>query len=193
MTKQALKDTLLFGTLLAATRKEIQKQVKTIQNENTSNLHVIEGPEGPEGPVGLTGLTGDRGPQGEMGGDAGVGSTNILENNDVVFTVRNTIANNDILIYDADVNKFTVTNLATVINTIKDQLELEVQYTKLIDQANTTITYIGESTAGTANTVLGWRIKRIDERADPDVDILWADGDTNFDNAWTDRASKTYS
>ena len=91
---------------------------------------------------------------------------------DVTFAKPTGLSNNDILIFDASINKFTQVNFLTVINNIK--AELEVQYNKLID-TDGTYTYIGEAVPGTATSSPTWRIKRIEEIGD-DYNILWASG-----------------
>jgi len=64
-------------------------------------------------------------------------------------------------------------------------------YDKLIDDESPYI-YIGEVEAGTNTSAPSWRIKRIDSTNDPDVDIRWADGTTDFTKTWDDRATYTY-
>ncbi len=53
-----------------------------------------------------------------------------------------------------------------------------------------TYTYIGDAAAGTADAAASWRIKRL---TNADNTIIFADGNTNFDNIWTNRASLSYS
>ena len=70
----------------------------------------------------------------------------------------------------------------------KDQ---DVQLTLRLDAVGTT-TYIGDAIPATATNVAFWRIKRMVETG-PDLVILWADGDANFDNVWDDRVGLSYS
>lgn len=65
-------------------------------------------------------------------------------------------------------------------------------YTKRVDYVSASLTYIGEATPGTAEGSALWRIKKIVTTGD-DIDITFADGDSSFDNIWTNRASLTYS
>lgn len=53
-----------------------------------------------------------------------------------------------------------------------------------------TYTYIGEAETGTATSAAEWRIKRL---TNADNTIVWADGNSSFDNIWDNRASLTYS
>ncbi len=54
-------------------------------------------------------------------------------------------------------------------------------------------TYVGKAAPGEATSASTWRISRIDESASPDIILLWADGDVNYDNAWDSRATLSYS
>lgn len=64
-------------------------------------------------------------------------------------------------------------------------------YTKHVDYVSASVTYIGEATPGTADSSALWRIKKITTTGE-DIDIMFADGNANFDNVWDDRASLTY-
>ena len=61
---------------------------------------------------------------------------------------------------------------------------------KQYDQATATLAYLGEAQPGTATNVAQWRIQRLDFTAG--VVITWANGDTQFDNIWDNRAGLTY-
>jgi hypothetical protein len=61
----------------------------------------------------------------------------------------------------------------------------------LIDEVSSTVTYIGEAVPGTAQGSALWRIKKIDTSSG--VVVTWADGNSNFDNAWTGHAGWSYS
>lgn len=53
-------------------------------------------------------------------------------------------------------------------------------------------TYIGEAVPGSSDAAAVWRIRRIVDTG-PDSVIRWADGNTNFDNIWNNRAALIYS
>ena len=59
-----------------------------------------------------------------------------------------------------------------------------------LDQATTTIAYVGEATFAASTSSALWRIRKLDTTTG--VDIKWADGDSNYDNVWDNRASLTY-
>lgn len=64
-------------------------------------------------------------------------------------------------------------------------------YKVSLDEASATITYVGEADPGTAASASAWRIKRLDSTSG--LLITWADGDSNFDKVWDNRASYSYS
>lgn len=61
----------------------------------------------------------------------------------------------------------------------------------IVDEANSTITYIGETKPGSSSATALWRIKRIEEIGTTTT-ITFADGDDLFDNIWDNRTSLTY-
>lgn len=81
----------------------------------------------------------------------------------------------------------------TNINTIESSGETTVpSYTKRVDEIDESTTYIGEADPGSSESDPVWRIQKL-EFTGPDIDILWANGNSNFDNVWDDRTSLTYS
>jgi hypothetical protein len=52
-------------------------------------------------------------------------------------------------------------------------------------------TYIGKAVAGSLQSATKWQVSRIDESSG--MIMLFADGDTNFDNVWNNYATLTYS
>jgi len=66
------------------------------------------------------------------------------------------------------------------------------QLIKEVDFVGTTTVYIGEAQPGTATSSAAWRVKRTVFTGD-DSETLFADGNTNFDNIWNNRASLSYS
>jgi hypothetical protein len=177
----------------------------------------IPGPQGLRGPKGDKGEKGDTGPQGPKGdlpdvtpvvekftkefsawqsnvnkslaSIGGGGSNKILDNADVEYKKISEVEEDSVLIYDPVKKKFIVTQLSTVLQRIK--VDLEVQYNKLIDTEGSYI-YIGEALPGSATSDSVWRVKRIEEVGD-DYNILWADGTSDFTKIWDDRLTFTYS
>ena len=64
-------------------------------------------------------------------------------------------------------------------------------YEVKVDTATATITYIGKAAPGTSAGAEEWQILRIDTSVLA-ADILYADGDTAFDNEWDERAGLSY-
>jgi len=121
--------------------------------------------------------------------DARVADTSISALLDVDNNLVINLAEDSILIYNATGNQFVAESFLEVLERLK--AELEVQYDRLVDEDGT-FTYIGEAEPGTDRTTALWRIKRIEEFPDGDIDILWANGTAAFDKIWDDRATYTY-
>lgn len=84
-------------------------------------------------------------------------------------------------------------NLAavTTANRLKVESE-EVQLSKRVDEASATVTYVGAAAAGASESDAVWQISRLTTSGSV-LTVQWADGNTNFDNNWANRASLTYS
>lgn len=65
-------------------------------------------------------------------------------------------------------------------------------YAVRIDEADASTTYFGFASPGSANASAVWRIKRMSVSGNVTT-IEFADGNTNFDNVWNNRASLSYS
>lgn len=68
--------------------------------------------------------------------------------------------------------------------------EAHDNYTIRVDDASTTVTYIGKALVGSTTSSAQWQIKKLDTTSG--VVINFADGNDQFDNVWDDRASLTY-
>tara|TARA_B110000093_G_scaffold129233_1_gene138121 strand:+ start:442 stop:1527 length:1086 start_codon:yes stop_codon:yes gene_type:complete len=122
----------------------------------------------------------------------GGGSYKILDNADVEKTKLSSVVGDSILVYDPAKRLFVVQPFLTILDRLK--AELEVQYDKLIDEdAGNSYTYVGESVPGTTKHDAIWRIKRIYELTGGDLEILWANGTSNFDKTWNLRATYTFT
>lgn len=62
----------------------------------------------------------------------------------------------------------------------------------IIDEASSTVTYVGKAAAGSSTASAVWQIQKISISGSVTT-ISWADGDGNFDNVWNNRASLSYS
>ena len=195
----------------------VNKKVEDLRMA-VSDVTKLEGPQGPSGAVGATGAKGPKGDQGIQGivgsrgtqgasgasGDAGVDGTNGISIIDAQIDLDGhlTITLSDDSVIDAGEIKIDETKgdihyssggvgQATVLRLIEENMN--VTYNVLIDTV-TTFKYIGESIPGGATSSALWRIKRIDQTdTGGDVNILWANGITTFNQVWDDRLSLTYS
>jgi hypothetical protein len=52
------------------------------------------------------------------------------------------------------------------------------------------LTYVGKAVIGSADGSAVWQIQRIDETSG--IVIKWADGNSNFDNIWSNHLALTY-
>ena len=65
------------------------------------------------------------------------------------------------------------------------------EYSKRVDVASSTDTYIGEAEVGSSESDPVWRIKKLVGNPERDVNIYFAS--KKFNQVWADRASVSYS
>jgi hypothetical protein len=65
-------------------------------------------------------------------------------------------------------------------------------YSTRVDDASSTVTYVGKAYVGASESAAVWQIQRITVTGTV-TDIKWADGNTKFDNSWNLRSSYAYS
>lgn len=65
-------------------------------------------------------------------------------------------------------------------------------YKPIIDESTAGTTYIGLAAPGASQASAVWRIRKLVESSGV-MTATDADGDSNFDNVWNDRASLSYS
>ena len=56
-----------------------------------------------------------------------------------------------------------------------------------MDEASSTVLYVGEAEPGTADSAAAWRIKKVTSTG-----VAWADGVATFTKVWNSRASYAY-
>lgn len=61
-----------------------------------------------------------------------------------------------------------------------------------LDKVSSTLSYAGRAATGVATSAAGWQIKEITIVGNQTI-VKFADGDTNYDNIWDNRASLTYT
>jgi len=64
--------------------------------------------------------------------------------------------------------------------------------TTQIDEASTTVTYVGEAKIASSTSSAVWQIIKI-EKSGNVTSIKYADGDKRYNNVWDNRASLSYS
>jgi hypothetical protein len=74
-----------------------------------------------------------------------------------------------------------------------DMVTTQQEFTKLIDDTNPLITYIGEANPTTPPTASTWRIRRITYDANLNVDSVEFAGTGTFTHSWVNRATLSYS
>ncbi len=65
-----------------------------------------------------------------------------------------------------------------------------VVYSTRVDEASSTVTYIGKAVPGSDESAAVWQVQMMDTSGV--LTITLADGNDNFDNVWDDRATLTY-
>lgn len=65
-------------------------------------------------------------------------------------------------------------------------------YAKRVDEASSTVTYVGAAAPGSAASSPVWQIQRLTFTG-PDITIEWANGNKDFNNIWNNRLSLSYS
>lgn len=66
-------------------------------------------------------------------------------------------------------------------------------YSERTDFVTEALIYRGEAAVGSPDSAAVWRIRRLTIGSDGDVTQVWADGNSNFDKVWDDRAGLVYS
>lgn len=108
---------------------------------------------------------------------------------------------------EIDANTALLVNHETrITNNEGDIASLDARVTILEDELNLTsrldettmgsVLYYAEAQPGTAESAASWRIQEItflNLPTEDDLQILWADGDNNFNNVWDDRLALSYS
>ncbi len=61
-----------------------------------------------------------------------------------------------------------------------------------IDEASSTVIYFGFAAVGSSEASSVWKIKKL-EVSGSATSLKYADGNTNYDNSWANRASLTYN
>ena len=104
------------------------------------------------------------------------------------------------LSYDTDnsVTAITVeketeyTNALSAVSITTISNEEDNDYAARIDDIGGGVLYVGKAAVGANENDSVWQIKRVTEDADGDLTVEFANGKTNFNAVWDDRASLSY-
>jgi hypothetical protein len=70
----------------------------------------------------------------------------------------------------------------------------DFSYAQRVDEASATVFYKAWAAPGSSSADAAWRLQRITlSSTEADATTEWADGNTNYDKIWDDRATYTYS
>jgi len=120
----------------------------------------------------------------------GGGSNRLMQNADVEYKRSSNVDDNMILVFHSDRKKFVTESLQDLIDRI--EITLETKYDKLVDDAAPYV-YIGEAAPGSTPAAAAWRIKRVYEDSNGDLEIRYANADTtSFSLIWEDRTTYSY-
>lgn len=72
------------------------------------------------------------------------------------------------------------------------KLASAVRGSLIFDGEDSTYNYIGEAPVGADEGSPVWRIYRLTNSGTSTLKKQWADGNSNFDNIWSNRTSLTY-
>lgn len=71
--------------------------------------------------------------------------------------------------------------------------QADVKLTIKMEYSGENPVYVGEAAPGSATSAEAWRIRKLTYSGANLTDVEWADGDTDFNNIWDNRASLSYS
>lgn len=120
--------------------------------------------------------------------------TNLTQNK-IIYNNTNQLGSESVtanyIILDAeDVKSMSDTDKLQIL--YEDDASEDRVYKTLVDEADASTTYIGEAMPNADPTAAVWRITLVDTSTNPTT-IQFADGDSNFDNVWDDRAALSYN
>jgi len=112
---------------------------------------------------------------------------------DVLSMPDITVNTGDIQIGAVEIKNSTDDTRATVgVNGLYVETRLTPQYATQLDEASSTVTYVGEATIGSATSGALWRIKKLTVSGSV-TGITWAGGSQAFENIFDNRAALSYS
>lgn len=147
-------------------------------------------PRGPQGEQGDTGPAGPSGINGAAGNDGADGNFHYVGNGAPSAGLGN----------DGDI--YTDADNGDIYEKVTGSWSLQgspgsMALTTRSDTIDPTVfpevTYRGDALPGVATASAAWRVQRMTMQSDGDIEIVFADGNDNFDNIWDNRLSLSYS
>lgn len=147
-------------------------------------------PRGPKGDTGDRGERGAAGATGTRGADGTDGFSMLVGNGPPSVG----LGNDGDGYTDADNGDIWLKSAGTwSLQGSPNSVALTTRLDTIDPAATPEVTYKGEAIPGTLTSAALWRVSRITIQADGDIEIVFADGDSNFDNIWDNRLSLSYS
>lgn len=147
-------------------------------------------PRGPQGEQGEQGEPGPSGADGAAGADGVDGNRHYVGNG----SPSAGLGNDDDTYTDADNGDiYLKVGGSWVLQGSPGSLALTTRSDTIDPTVFPEVTYRGDALPGTLTSAASWRIQRLTIQSDGDMEVLFADGNDNFDNIWDNRLSLSYS
>jgi hypothetical protein len=98
--------------------------------------------------------------------------------------VKETPLNGTVMTWDATLNKIRFSPITT---------DDAMPYSKRVDFVTDYQIYRGEAEVGSPESSSVWRLRRIDIGSDGDIIEVYANGNSNYTNIWSDRVNYAYA
>jgi hypothetical protein len=147
-------------------------------------------PRGPKGDTGDTGPAGGTGSSGTNGTD-GVDGTSVYTGNGA--PAGGLGSDGDVYIDADNGDVYEKITGSWSLQGSPGSMALTIRSDTIDPTAFPEVTYRGDALPGVATSAASWRVQRLTQQSDGDMEILFADGDDNFDNIWDNRLSLSYS
>ncbi|MCP4144461.1 MAG: collagen-like protein [bacterium] len=194
--------------MLRRKHKSVIRDFQAFQKEKLRGVDGKDGIAGQQGDTGAVGERGERGPQGNAGMQGARGEKGEKgDRGEKGSTPAHQISNGELRFETSEgtwgkwIKLFSGTKMSTsggggmteaqVVALIEELGEATNMYDKLIDTVGS-VKYIGEALPSTTKSQSLWRIKRVDLTTD-DVEIVWADGTSDFVKEWDERLTYDYT
>lgn len=147
-------------------------------------------PRGPQGEQGEDGADGAAGPAGPAGTDGTDGNAHYVGNG----APAGGLGSDGDIYTDADNGDiYEKVTGSWSLQGSPGSLALTTRSDTIDPSAFPEVTYRGDALPGVATSAASWRVSRQTMQSDGDIEIVFADGDDNFDNIWDNRLSLSYS